>query len=189
MGKFTITESKIPGLLIIEAKVFGDHRGFFTEFYNSEGYAELGFRDTIVQANHSSSRKGVMRGLHYQLNPHPMGKLVKAVKGSIFDVGVDIRKGSPTFGKWYGEVLSEENKKMLYFPPGFAHGFLALEDNTEAIYLCTGVYNQASERGIVWNDPDIGIDWPVKEVGEVIITDKDKAHPGVKKAETNFIFQ
>ncbi len=186
MSKFKITEVPIKGVLMIEPRAFEDPRGFFMEYYNRDGYAENGFKVNFVQGNHSSSKKGVMRGLHYQLNPHSMGKLIKVVKGEVFDVGVDIRKGSPTFGKWYGDVLSFENRKMLYFPPGFAHGFLALEEDTQVIYECTGVYDQQSERGILWNDPDIGIRWPVDQAGEIIVSEKDRKNARLKEAETNF---
>ena len=188
MSKFKFSKTSIPGVLVVEPKVFEDYRGFFMEYYSKDGFAREGFAALFVQANHSRSRKGVIRGLHYQLNPHPMGKMVKVIKGKIFDVGVDIRKGSPTFGKWHGEILSGENHKMLYFPPGFAHGFLALEDDSEVVYQCTGTYNAESERGILWNDPNIGIDWPVSQVPEVIVSDKDRKHPGIKAAETNFSF-
>lgn len=181
--KFKFTEAPLSGLLIIEPKAFEDTRGFFMEYYNKDEYAKCGFTDLFVQDNHSSSKKGVVRGLHYQIPPTPMGKLVKAVKGSIFDVGVDIRKGSKTFGKWYGEILSEENKKMLYFPPGFAHGFLSLEDSTEVIYKCTGIYSSKDERAILWNDPEIGIKWPTDLVSDLIVSDRDKLHPNLKKAD------
>lgn len=186
MSKFKFTKTNIHGILVIEPKVFVDGRGFFMEYYNKDEFAKGGFAALFVQANHSRSKKGVMRGLHYQLLPHPMGKAVKVIKGKIFDVGVDIRKNSPTFGKWYGEILSSVNHKMLYFPPGIAHGFLALEDDTEVVYQCTGTYNQESERGLLWNDPDIGIDWPLSEVPSVIVSDRDKKHPGIKNVETNF---
>jgi dTDP-4-dehydrorhamnose 3,5-epimerase len=188
MSKFKFTSSPISGILIIEPKVFSDQRGFFMEFFNRDFFAEAGFYEPIVQLNHSRSKKGVVRGLHYQIHPSPMGKLVKCVRGKIFDVGVDIRKGSPTFGKWYGEILSGENHKMLYFPPGFAHGFLALEDETEVIYACTGVYSAENERAILWNDPEIGIHWPLDQVEEVIVSERDQKHPGLKDAETNFVF-
>ncbi|MGB9613659.1 MAG: dTDP-4-dehydrorhamnose 3,5-epimerase, partial [Candidatus Margulisiibacteriota bacterium] len=139
MEKFKFTNAPIPGILIIEPHPFFDQRGFFMEYYNKEEFVKYGFTEVFVQDNHSRSKKGVIRGLHYQIHPYPMGKLVKVVRGKIFDVGVDIRKGSPTFGQWFGDYLSGENHKMLYFPPGFAHGFLALEDDTEVIYKCTGV--------------------------------------------------
>ena len=142
----------------------------------------------FVQDNHSCSKKGVVRGMHYQLNPSPMGKLVKVVKGSIFDVGVDLREGSPSFGKWHGDTLSAENKKMLYFPPGIAHGFLSLENDTHVIYKCTGVYSSENERALMWNDPDVNIKWPTNLVSEIILSDRDKAHPSFKTAEKNFKF-
>lgn len=186
MSKFKLLNTPINGILIIEPEAFRDNRGFFIEFYNKEEFARLGFNDLFVQDNHSSSKKGVLRGLHYQINPSPMGKLVKVVKGKIFDVGVDIRKGSPTFGKWHAEILSEENMKMLYFPPGFAHGFLALEDNTEVIYKCTGLYSKENERAIMWNDPAIGVKWPIDQVKKVILSARDQKHPLLKDAETNF---
>lgn len=188
MNKFKFSKTPIEGILIIEPKAFEDNRGFFMEFYNKDAFAQQGFHEIFVQDNHSRSAKGVIRGLHYQLLPYPMGKLVKVVKGKIFDVGVDIRKGSPTFGKWYGEILSEENKKMLYFPPGFAHGFLALEDDTHVIYKCTGMFNAESERAIIWNDPDIGIAWLLDQVEEVIVSQRDQKHPPLKEAEANFTF-
>lgn len=189
MNKFIFTSAPIPGILIIEPKVFSDDRGFFMEFFNRDGFAQFGFKEPLLQLNHSRSKKGVIRGLHYQIYPSPMGKLVKCVSGKIFDVGVDIRKGSPYFGKWYGEILSGENHKMLYFPPGFAHGFLSLEDGTEVIYACTGVYSAENERAIIWNDPDIGIAWPLDQVEKVIISERDQKHPQLKNAETNFIFE
>ena len=188
MEKFKFTKASIPGILIVEPKVFSDDRGFFMEFHNRDGFAENGFNEPIVQLNHSRSKKGVIRGLHYQTHPSPMGKLVKCVRGKIFDAGVDIRKGSPHYGKWHGDILSGENHKMFYFPPGFAHGFLALEDNTEVIYACTGVYSAENERAILWNDPDIGIKWPLELVDKVTVSDRDRKHPGLKKAETNFVY-
>ena len=189
MSKFKFTNAPIPGILIIEPKVFSDDRGFFMEFYNRDGFAENKLIDPIVQLNHSRSKKGVVRGLHYQIHPFPMGKLVKCIRGKIFDVGVDVRKGSPYFGKWYGEIISGETHKLLYLPPGFAHGFLALEDNTEVIYACTGVYSVENERAILWNDPDIGIKWPLELVDKVTVSDRDRKHPGIKNADTNFVFQ
>lgn len=189
MGKFNVTKTPLDGILVIEPKVFGDDRGFFMEYYNLESFAEFGLTEKFIQDNHSRSKKGVVRGLHYQINPSPMGKLVKCARGKIFDVGVDIRRGSPTFGKWYGEILTGDNHKMLYFPPGFAHGFLSLEDNTEVIYKCTAVYSAANERAILWNDPAIGIKWPLEQVeNKVIVSDRDGKHPGLDQAETNFIF-
>ncbi|MDI6731319.1 MAG: dTDP-4-dehydrorhamnose 3,5-epimerase [Candidatus Margulisbacteria bacterium] len=187
MGQFIFNKTPLDGLLLIEAKAFADGRGFFMETYNKGDFERNHFYEQFIQDNLSWSHKGVVRGLHYQINPSPMGKLVFCLQGKIFDIGVDIRKKSPTFGKWYGEVLSGENKKMLYFPPGFAHGFLALEDDTYVHYKCTGLYSQENERAIIWNDPAINIKWPVEQVGgKVIVSDKDKAHPRLDQAETNF---
>lgn len=189
MGQFKFNKVEIPGILAIEPKAYFDDRGFFMECYNLKDFEANGFKDKFIQDNHSQSKKGVVRGLHYQIHPTPMGKLVRCIKGKIFDVGVDVRKGSPTFGKWYGEYLSEENMKMLYFPPGFAHGFLSLADDTHVYYKCTGLYSKEDERAILWSDPDIGIKWPLDEVGgKAIVSDRDQVHPGIKKAETNFKF-
>lgn len=188
MSKFNFSNSPIPGLLIIEPKAFADDRGFFMESYNIDGFKENGFSATFIQDNHSRSKKGVVRGLHYQINPAAMGKLVKCTRGKIFDAGVDIRRGSPTFGKWYGEILTGENHKMLYFPPGFAHGFLCLEDDSDVIYKCTGVYSPENERALLWNDPAVGIKWPLDQVEKVIVSEKDQKHPGLKNVDTNFTY-
>lgn len=188
MSNFKFTKTPIPGVLVIEPKVYEDARGFFMETYTREAFEQAGLAVLFVQDNQSRSAKGVLRGLHYQLNPHPMGKLVRVLRGKIFDAGVDIRKGSPTYGKWFADTLSEENRKMLYFPPGIAHGFMSLEDGSEVLYKCTGIHNRDSERGILWNDPGIGIPWPIKEVGQVILSDKDKRNPPLKNAEMNFTF-
>ncbi len=186
MGQFKFLRTNIEGILVIEPKAFHDDRGFFMECYNLKNFEDHGFTVKFVQDNHSVSKKGVLRGLHYQLHPSPMGKLVRCLKGKIFDAGVDIRKASPTFGKWFGDILSGENMKMIYFPPGFAHGFLSLEDDTHVYYKCTGLYSKENERAIIWNDPEVGIKWPVEEVGgKVILSDRDKAHPRLKEAETN----
>lgn len=188
--KFKFTNTYIPGVLIIEPNVYRDNRGFFMEYYNKDAFLEDGgFTDLFVQDNHSRSKKGVLRGLHYQINPHPMGKLVKVVKGRAFDVGVDIRSGSPTYGKWYGDVLDGESHRMFYFPPGIAHGFLALSDDAEFLYKCTGMHNAESEKAIAWNDPDIKIAWPIDGIGEVILSEKDKNHPQLKNAVNNFIYK
>ena len=185
MEKFKFSNGPIPGILIIEPLVFSDHRGFFMESYNIDGFKHNGFTTTFVQDNHSRSKKGVLRGLHYQNNPSPMGKLVKCARGKIFDVGVDIRIGSPSFGQWFAETLTGENHKMLYFPPGFAHGFLTLEDNSEVIYKCTGVYSPADEKAVLWNDPEIKIDWPLNLVEKVIVSEKDGKQPLLKNADFN----
>ena len=157
-----VTKFEIPGLLLIEPKVFEDDRGFFMETYNAERYSEYGLPANFVQDNHSMSAKGTLRGLHYQLG-RPQGKLVRVTKGEVFDVAVDVRRGSPHFGKWVGVTLSAENKHQFYIPEGFAHGFCVISENAEFLYKCTDYYAPEEERGIIWNDPDISIDWPVLE--------------------------
>ena len=157
-----VIETKIPGLLIIEPKVFGDERGFFFECYNEKVFNEdTGASPRFVQDNHSKSVKGVLRGLHYQLPPRAQGKLVRVVQGEVFDVAVDIRKGSPTYGQWVGEILSADNKKQLWIPPGFAHGFLTLSDTAEFLYKTTDYWSPEHERAILWNDATLNIDWPL----------------------------
>jgi dTDP-4-dehydrorhamnose 3,5-epimerase len=184
MGQFTFKKTNIPGLLLIEAKAFYDNRGFFMESFSQQAFEQKGLTERFVQDNHSQSKKGVLRGLHYQIKPNPMGKLVRCLKGRVFDVGVDVRAGSATFGQWYGEVLSGENMKMLYLPPGFAHGFLALEDDSHVFYKCTGFYSKADERAVIYNDPDIGIKWPLDQVGgKLILSGKDQEHPRLKEAD------
>jgi dTDP-4-dehydrorhamnose 3,5-epimerase len=156
-----VTPTSIPGLLIIEPKVFGDTRGFFYESFNQKAFNEAtGLSETFVQDNHSRSTKGVLRGLHYQLPPYAQGKLVRVVRGAVFDVAVDIRKNSLTFGQWAGIELTEDNHKQFWIPPGFAHGFLALSDTADFLYKTTAYYAPEHEQCIVWNDPDINIQWP-----------------------------
>ncbi|MBI2212342.1 MAG: dTDP-4-dehydrorhamnose 3,5-epimerase [Acidobacteria bacterium] len=152
-------ETPLPGVLIVEPKVFGDDRGFFMEVYHAARFEEAGLTAPFVQDNHSRSSCGVLRGLHYQ-EPNPQGKLVRAVTGTIFDVAVDIRRGSPAFGKWFGLELSEENKRQLWVPPGFAHGFCVMSETADVVYKCTSLYEPQHDRGIRWNDPAIGIEWP-----------------------------
>lgn len=164
-------ETDIPGVMIIEPAVFNDDRGYFLETYHYKKYSEKGLDINFVQDNHSHSVKGTLRGLHYQLN-HAQGKLMYAVKGEIFDVAVDIRRGSPDFGKWTGVMLSDKNKRQLYVPPGFAHGFCVLSDEADIIYKCTDFYAPDDEYGIIWNDPEIGIDWPITNP---VLSDKDSA--------------
>jgi dTDP-4-dehydrorhamnose 3,5-epimerase len=155
----------IPDVVLFTPRVFGDERGFFFESYNQQVFQEAtGIKPEFVQDNHSRSQKGVLRGLHYQLPPHAQGKLVRIVAGEVFDVAVDIRKGSPFFGKWAGAVLSAENKHQLWIPPGFAHGFVTLSDTVECLYKTTAFYAPESERCIIWNDPDIGVDWHYEDV-------------------------
>ena len=172
MGKFKFTECDIEGMFIVEPAVFGDNRGYFMETYNENDFKEAGYDLTFVQDNQSSSSKGVLRGLHLQLT-QPQGKL-RCIKGEVFDVAVDLRPGSKTYGKWEGVILSEENKKMFMIPKGFAHGFLVLSDHAEFAYKCTDFYNGPDESGIIWNDPDIGIDWPTDGIDELIFSEKDE---------------
>lgn len=155
-----VIECDISGPLIIEPKVFGDERGFFMESWNAAAFAQAGLDLTFVQDNHSRSQKGVLRGMHFQ-NPAPQGKLVRVVSGAVFDAVVDLRRSSPTFGKWTGVVLSAENKRMFWVPEGFAHGFLTLEDNTDFLYKCTSAYLPQNECSLAWDDPDVGIVWPL----------------------------
>ncbi len=164
-----ITPMKIPEVLLIEPDVFGDSRGFFMESWHQEKYAKAGLDVDFVQDNHSRSGRGVLRGLHYQLE-RPQGKLVRVVTGAVFDVAVDIRRGSPTFGQWAGAELSEDNRHQLYVPPGFAHGFCVLSDTADFLYKCTEFYAPEHEHGIRWDDPAIGIDWPGHDFR---ISDKD----------------
>ncbi len=167
-----ITPTRLPEVLLIEPDVFGDARGFFMESWHRRRFAAAGLDVDFVQDNHSRSGAGVLRGLHYQLE-QPQGKLVRVVAGAVFDVAVDIRRGSPSFGQWTGEILSEENFRMLYVPPGFAHGFCVLSERADFLYKCTDYYNPGDEYGIAWDDPAIGIDWPG---GPYILSDKDRAN-------------
>ena len=180
MGKIKVTKCDIEGLFIIEPQVFGDKRGYFMETYNENDFREAGLDMKFVQDNQSSSTKGVLRGLHYQ-KKFPQGKLVRAIRGTVFDVAVDLRKGSSTFGKWFGVELSEENKKQFYIPEGFAHGFLVLSDEAEFCYKCTEFYHPEDEGGIIWNDPDIGVEWPLEDIDELNISDKDKVQGSFKE--------
>jgi dTDP-4-dehydrorhamnose 3,5-epimerase len=172
------TETALPGVILIEPKVFGDDRGFFMETYHFEKFRDNGIPDVFLQDNHSRSARGVLRGLHYQ-EPNAQGKLVRCTRGALFDVAVDIRRGSPSFGRWYGVELSEENRLMLWIPPGFAHGFCALSDGADLVYKCTTLYDAASDRGIVWNDPEIGIEWPITSP---LLSPKDAAAPHLRDA-------
>jgi dTDP-4-dehydrorhamnose 3,5-epimerase len=155
-----ILETSLPGVMVFEPRVFGDKRGFFLETFRDDIFKDAGIHESFVQDNHSRSSKGVLRGLHYQLI-QPQGKLVRVARGSVFDVAVDVRKGSPTFGQWYGTTLDEESMRMMYIPHGFAHGFVVLSDIADFIYKCTDYYHPESEQGVLWNDSDIGIKWPI----------------------------
>lgn len=179
MGQITVTTCGIEGLKVIEPKVFGDARGYFFESYNYKDYAAAGITQEFVQDNQSASKRGVLRGLHFQKN-FPQDKLVRVISGEVFDVAVDLREGSATYGKWYGVVLSAENKKQFFIPKNFAHGFLVLSDYAEFAYKCTDFYHPDDEGGLIWNDPDIGVEWPVPEGMEIILSDKDRKWPGLK---------
>lgn len=185
MIKFKVEKISIEGLYIITPHRFRDERGFFEEFYNKKAFADLGLYADFVQDNHSKSRKNVLRGLHFQ-KKHPQLKLVRVLKGSIYDVAVDLRKGSPFYGKWHGEKLSFENGKMFWIPEGFAHGFLTLEEDTEVLYKCGDLYDSQDEGGIKWNDTDINIDWNTKVP---LVSEKDKIHPSLKKFDSPFIYK
>lgn len=181
-------ETKIPGLLIIEPRVFGDERGFFFESYNEKAFNEAtGVSPRFVQDNHSKSVKGVLRGLHYQLPPKAQGKLVRVVQGEVFDVAVDIRQGSPTYGQWVGEILSADNKKQLWIPPGFAHGFLTLSDTAEFLYKTTDYWSPAHERAIIWNDATLNIDWPLNGLQPTLAA-KDAAAVAFSAAQIPAVF-
>lgn len=175
MGNFKFTETNLKDCFVVESKVFGDDRGFFMETYNKQAFDEAGHRLDFVQDNHSKSKKGVLRGLHFQKNK-PQGKLVRVISGEVFDVAVDLRKGSETYGKWFGLFLNEENKKQLYVPKGFAHGFLVTSDYAEFCYKCTDFYDPSDEGGLIWNDETIGIEWPLDKVDEVLLSEKDRLH-------------
>ena len=177
MNNFTVKTTPIKDLIIIETKVFGDLRGFFMETYNQKSFEELGLTMKFVQDNHSKSKKGVLRGLHFQTR-NTQGKLVRVIRGRVFDVAVDLRKESETYGQWYGIELSAENKLMFYVPEGFAHGFLTLDDDTEFVYRCTDLYSPEYDSGILWNDETLNIDWKFEEFGinreELTISEKDR---------------
>ena len=180
MGKIKVTEDcgGIQGLKVIEPAVFGDERGYFMETYNQRDFEEAGIDCVFVQDNQSASKRGVLRGLHFQLN-YPQDKLVRVIKGEVFDVAVDLRNGSKTFARWFGVRLSEENKKQFFIPKDFAHGFLVLSDYAEFCYKVTDFYHPNDEGGLMWNDREIGIEWPMDGMTEadLILSEKDKAHP------------
>lgn len=178
-----ITQTRIPEVLIIAPKVFGDERGFFFESFNQKAFSEAVGQDfAFVQDNHSKSARNVLRGLHYQLPPKAQGKLVRVVQGEVFDVAVDIRKGSATYGQWVGEILSAENKKQFWIPPGFAHGFVTLSETAEFLYKTTDYYSPEHERSIIWNDGDLAIDWPITETP--LVSGRDAAAPIFMSADT-----
>lgn len=178
MGKITVETCEIEGLKVITPTVFGDSRGYFMETYNYNDFAEAGISVQFVQDNQSASKKGVLRGLHFQIN-YPQDKLVRVVNGEVFDVAVDLREGSVTYGKWFGVLLSAENKKQFFIPKGFAHGFLVLSDYAEFAYKCSDFYHPNDEGGIAYNDPKIGVEWPIPEGMELIMSEKDTKWGGL----------
>jgi dTDP-4-dehydrorhamnose 3,5-epimerase len=183
---FKFSDREIPGVKVIEYEKFNDPRGFFMETYRKNDFAEHGIKLPFVQDNYSRSGRGVLRGLHYQKNPFAQGKLVLVLKGEVYDVGVDIRKGSPTYGRWIGEVLSSENRKMLYLPPGLAHGFCVLSEEVDFFYKVTADYAPDLDRGFAWNDPEIGIEWPISDP---ILSQRDRRLPPLRDADNNYTFR
>jgi len=180
---FHFRHLEIPEIILIEPEIFGDARGFFMETYKYSDFVQGGINEHFVQDNYSRSAKGVLRGLHYQKNPDAQGKLVQCLRGRIFDVAVDLRKNSPNFSRWVSADLSEKNGFMLYVPPGFAHGFVVLSVSADVMYKCTREYSPKNDRGIIWNDPDLSIRWPVTDP---VLSEKDEKHPLVSDADNNF---
>jgi dTDP-4-dehydrorhamnose 3,5-epimerase len=180
---FIFQRLDIPEIILIEPRRFEDTRGFFMETYKYSDFLRNGIQEHFVQDNYSRSVRDVLRGLHYQRNPHAQGKLIQCIRGKIFDVAVDIRKGSPTFMQWISTELSEENNRMFYVPPGFAHGFIVVSGIADVIYKCTKEYSPEDDRGIIWNDPDIQIRWPIQEP---VLSEKDSRHPLLRDADNNF---
>ncbi len=183
MSNFTFTETKIKGVYIIDVKTYGDARGYFMETYKESDFKAAGLDYTFVQDNQSSSRKGVLRGLHFQ-KTFPQAKLVRVLRGEVFDVAVDLRKGSETYGQWVGVLLSGENKRQFMIPRGFAHGFVVVSDEAEFAYKCDELYHPEDEGGIMWNDPAIGVEWP--DVGNLLLSEKDKKHPSLAESGIEF---
>ena len=180
MGKITVETCEIEGLKVITPQVFGDARGYFMESYNYNDFKEAGIDVVFVQDNQSASVKNVLRGLHFQIN-HPQDKLVRVINGEVFDVAVDLREGSATYGKWFGVVLSAENKKQFFVSKGFAHGFVVLSDYAEFAYKCSDFYHPGDEGGLMYNDPDIGVEWPFEPGTELIMSDRDQKWGGIKE--------
>ena len=191
MNKFKRIDTEIEGVCIIEPTVFGDNRGYFMETYSKEDFAELGITTEFVQDNQSKSKKGVLRGLHFQ-KQNTQAKLVRCIKGEVFDVAVDLRPKSDTYGKWVGVIISEENKRMFMIPKGFAHGFLVLSDEAEFCYKCDDIYNHEAEGGLKWNDPDVGIVWPEVQglkPEEYLTSEKDGKWPSLKELKETELFK
>ena len=183
-----IIKTEFPGLIIIEPKVFGDARGYFFESYNAKMMSDAGIQTEFRQDNQSFSKYGVIRGLHFQRHPHSQTKLIRALEGTIYDVALDLRKGSPTFGKWFGLELSAENKRQLFIPQGFAHGFSVLSEQATIFYKCDNFYHPQSEGGVLYNDPALCIDWKV-DAAKTVVSDRDKILPAFSQIETNFVYQ
>ena len=184
-GNFKFIETKIKDLYIIEPRVFGDDRGYFMESYNRNDFVAAGLDMTFVQDNESKSKKGVLRGMHFQTK-HTQGKLVRVTQGAVYDVAVDLRKNSPTYGQWEGLLLTEENKRQFYVPEGFAHGFLVVSDEAVFNYKCTDFYAPEYDSGLLWNDPDVGIEWPLEGIEEIILSEKDKKQKTLKELDLPF---
>lgn len=185
MGKITVETCEIEGLKVITPTVFGDARGYFVETYNYNDYKEAGIDVEFVQDNQSASKKGVLRGLHFQIQ-YPQDKLVRVIKGEVFDVAVDLRKGSPTFGQWHGVLLSEENMKQFFVPKGFAHGFLVLSDYAEFCYKCSDFYHPGDEGGLKYDDPEIGVQWPIPEGMELTLSERDTKWSGLSAYQEEY---
>lgn len=188
MGNFKFIETNIKDLYIIEPKVFGDNRGYFMESYSKRDFEEAGLTMEFVQDNESRSKKGVLRGMHFQTK-HTQGKLVRVTEGEVYDVAVDLRKGSPTFGMWEGILLTSENKRQFYVPEGFAHGFLVLSDLATFNYKCTDFYAPEYDSGLLWNDPDVGIKWPLDGIEEILLSEKDKNQKTLKELDLPFEYK
>ncbi|MPN24390.1 dTDP-4-dehydrorhamnose 3,5-epimerase [bioreactor metagenome] len=187
MSNFSFTGTNIKGLYIIEQKIFNDSRGYFMETYSEKAFKEAGLNLKFVQDNQSKSKKGVLRGLHFQKR-HPQGKLVRILKGEVFDVAVDLRKNSPTFKQWYGCIISEENRKQMYIPEGFAHGFLVLSDEAEFTYKCTDFYHPEDEGGYPWDDSSFNIEWPLDRVEKLLFSEKDKNYQSFRETAFGYDF-
>ena len=189
MGNFTKVETSIEGVYVVEPTVFGDNRGYFMETYSKKEFEEIGLDYDFIQDNQSKSKKGVLRGLHFQ-KENTQAKLVRVIKGEVFDVAVDLRPGSSTYGKWEGVILSEENKKMFMIPRGFAHGFLVLSETAEFTYKCDDVYNHSAEGGLKWDDPEVGIKWPMQDLKpEDLTSEKDALWPSLKELKETDLFK
>ena len=186
MGKLAVETCAIEGLKVITPQVIGDARGYFMETYQYNDFKEAGVDVTFVQDNQSASKKGVLRGLHFQIN-HPQDKRVRVIKGEVFDVAVDLRKDSPTFGQWHGVLLSEENKKQFFVPKGFAHGFLVLSDYAEFCYNCSDFYHPGDEGGLKFDDPELGVEWPIPDGMELTLSDRDKVWGGIKEYKETYL--